>query len=107
MTLKIQRGVVVGAVIALVGPVLDMVLGLLIQFGVISSELVRPFVDILTFLALLEVVLGPAGILIAGRSAGIRGAGPWLALIIVTVPVLAIAWFIALVTLGGATGNPF
>ena len=107
MTVKIRRGVVVGAAIALAVPISYLAIGLIVQIGIAPSDAVRPFDDILTFVAVLEVLLGPAGIVIAGRSGGVRGVGPWLTLLIVTVPVLGILWFIALVTLGGATGNPF
>ena len=52
-------------------------------------------------------LLGPIGIVIAGWSAGVRGAPAWLALIIVAVPVFAFVWFVCVASLGGALGNPF
>ena len=51
------------------------------------------------------------GIVVAGRSAGLRGAIAWLELIIVAapvpVPVLAFVSFLFVATLSGALGNPF
>src|SRR5450756_2192079 len=52
-------------------------------------------------------LLGPIGIVIAGRSAGVRGALAWLALLMWALPVFAFVWFVCVASLSGALGNPF
>jgi hypothetical protein len=53
------------------------------------------------------LILGPAGIVVAGWSAGLRGGGPWLALLVVSLPAYAFFWFVSAVRFSGKMGNPF
>jgi hypothetical protein len=53
------------------------------------------------------VLLGPIGVVVAGRSAGIRGAFGWFVLMVVAVPVLTSLWLGSVMAFGSATGNPF
>lgn len=107
MTVKSRRGVVIGAFIALVVPISYWVLALLVENGIAPYDQVRPQLDVLGFISLSEILLAPIGIVIAGRSAGVRGAIAWIALIIVGIPVLALVWLLSVATLSGALGNPF
>ncbi len=107
MTVKAWRGLVVGAFIALVVPISYWVLALLVENGIAPYDQTHSLLNLLGLISLSEVLLGPIGILIAGRGAGLRGAIAWLALIIVGVPVLAFIWFLCVATLSGALGNPF
>ncbi len=107
MTVKSRRGVGIGAFIALVVPISYWVLALLVENGIAPYDQVRPQLDVLGFISLSEILLAPIGIVIAGRSAGVRGAIAWIALIIVGIPVLALVWLLSVATLSGALGNPF
>ncbi|MEO7869876.1 MAG: hypothetical protein ABIS42_04640 [Candidatus Limnocylindria bacterium] len=98
---------VIGAFIALVVPISYWVLALLVENGIAPYDQVRPQLDVLGFISLSEILLAPIGIVIAGRSAGVRGAIAWIALIIVGIPVLALVWLLSVATLSGALGNPF
>ncbi|MEO6060216.1 MAG: hypothetical protein ABIQ05_09660 [Candidatus Limnocylindria bacterium] len=97
----------IGAFIALVVPISYWVLALLVENGIAPYDQVRPQLDVLGFISLSEILLAPIGIVIAGRSAGVRGAIAWIALIIVGIPVLALVWLLSVATLSGALGNPF
>jgi len=57
--------------------------------------------------ALLEVLLGPIGIVVAGRAAGIQSRLAWFNLFVVGIPVLAWLWFIGVASVGGLAGEPF
>jgi hypothetical protein len=106
MTVRSRRGLVGAAFIALVVPISYWVLALLVENGIAPHDAVRPQLNLLGWISLSEILLAPTGIVIAGRSAGVRGASAWIALIIVAVPILAVVWFLCLVTLSGALGNP-
>ena len=109
MTVKSRRGVLVGAFIALVVPISYLVVALLVENGIAPYDQTHDlFLGPLSVLGWISLfLLGPIGIVIAGRSAGVRGALAWLALLIVALPVSAIVWFMCVATLGGALGNPF
>jgi hypothetical protein len=104
LTVKSWRGLGVGAFIALVVPTSFLLLARLAEAGIASSHQMQA--PLLTAILFSGVLLGPIGIVIAGRSAGIRGALGWLVLIILTVPALACLWFISLPVFRGATGRP-
>lgn len=107
LTVKSRRGVGIGAFIALVVPISYWVLALLVEKGIAPYDQVRPQLNLLGYISLSEILLAPIGIVIAGRSAGVRGAIAWIPLTIVGIPVLALVWFLSLATLSGALGNPF
>jgi len=107
MAVKSWRGLGVGAFIALVVPTSYLVLARLVELGIAPSDQVHPLVPLLDGILLYGVALGPIGIVVAGRSVGIRGALGWLVLMIVTVPALAYLWFISALLYSGATGRPF
>lgn len=77
------------------------------QNGIAPYDQVHALLNALGVIALFELVLGPIGIGIAGWSAGVRSLFAWLALIFITVPALAFVWFLCVVTLSGALGEPF
>ena len=107
MTAKSWRSVMVGASIALVVPISYWVLASLVENGIAPYDQTHSLFDLLGLLGWISLfLLGPIGIVIAGRSAGVRGALAWLALLI-AVPVLAFVWFVCVATLGGTLGNPF
>jgi Transposase len=93
---------------ALVVPISYWVLALLVENGIAPYDQTHALFDLLGLLGWISLfLLGPIGIVIAGRSAGVRGALAWLALLIVAIPVLAFVWFVCVATLSGALGNPF
>jgi hypothetical protein len=109
MTVKSKGGLAVGVFIALVVPISYWVLALLVENGIAPYDQTHAlFVGPLGLIGWISLfLLGPIGIVIAGWSAGVRGAPAWLALIIVAVPVFAFVWFVCVASLGGALGNPF
>jgi hypothetical protein len=107
MVVQFWRGLGVGAFIALVVPTSYLVLARLLEVGIVSRDQVHPLVQFLDGLFPWGVCLGPIGVVIAGRSAGIRGGCGWLVLMIVVVPALASLWLAGVLAYGAATGNPF
>jgi hypothetical protein len=108
MTVKSRRGLGVGAFIALVVPISYLVLAVLVENGIAPYDQTHALLNPLGLLGWISLfLLGPVGIVIAGRSAGLRGVIAWLALIIVAIPVFAFVWFACVATLSGALGNPF
>jgi hypothetical protein len=109
MTVKSRGGLAVGVFIALVVPISYWVLALLVENGIAAYDQTHALFDgplgLIGWISLF--LLGPIGIVIAGWSAGVRGAPAWLALIVIAVPVFAFVWFVCVATLGGALGNPF
>lgn len=118
MMAKSWRGVAVGAFIALIVPISFLILAGLVNSGIVSYDQTGDGVltlattsltlqaTLMVQIALSEVFLGPIGIVIAGRSASLRGAIAWLLLIIVAVPGLAFVWFYCILILSGALGYP-
>ncbi len=107
MTVQSWRGLGVGAFIALVLPISYAVLGRLLEVGIVPRNQVHPFLPLLdSILFPYGVLLGPIGVVVAGRSAGVRGAAGWLVLMIVTVPALACLWIFSILLYSGATGRP-
>jgi hypothetical protein len=108
-------GVGIGALIALALPIATWIVGLSlpgvaytadqVRLRDIAIEQARPLTDLLSTFSLAELLLGPLGIFIVGRSAGIHGATRWLMLLVVTVPMLAIVWLLGLLTMFGAVGR--
>jgi hypothetical protein len=107
MTVKSRWGLLIGAFVALVVPISCLVLALLVENGLAPYDQTHGLLDQLGLISLSEVFLGPIGIVIAGRSGGMRSAGAWIAAFVVGVPGLAIFWFLCVATLSGALGNPF
>jgi hypothetical protein len=107
MVFPFWRGLGVGAFIALVVPTLYLVLARLLEVGIVSRDQVHPLVQFLDVLFPWGVLLGPIGIVVAGRSADIRGAFGWIVLLVLTVPALASVWLASVFAYSGATGRPF
>lgn len=108
MAIRSRRGLVAGAAVALAVPVLSWVAGAMVRAGSVPVTSARPLLDAFGFLAWVAlIVLGPIGIAIAGRSAGIHDALSWVAWLIVLAPAFAVVWFAAVAQLSGALGNPF
>jgi hypothetical protein len=99
------RSFAAGAFAALVLPLAYWILGLGLEQDRLTVEQVRPVAGILTSIAPAELVLGPLGIWLAGRAAGLRGTAPWAIVVLVLTPLLAIFWLLGLLTLGGALGS--
>jgi hypothetical protein len=108
MAIRSIRGLVVGATVALVVPVLSWSAAALVRADVVSAAAARPLLDVVGLLAWVALlVLGPLGIAIAGWSAGIRDVLTWVAWLILLVPAFVVVWFVAVAELSGALGNPF
>ena len=108
MVRKFWRGLGIGAFIALVVPISNLVLARLVEAGIVPSDQVQTLVHPLdSILFPWGVLLGPIGVVVAGKSAGVRGGCGWLVLIILTVPALASLWLYGALELSAATGNPF
>ncbi|HEY5434707.1 MAG TPA: hypothetical protein VIK13_05700 [Candidatus Limnocylindrales bacterium] len=108
MTFESRRGVLVGAFIALFVPTSDLLLAQLVGSGIAPYEQTRSLLDVIGLLAWTSLLLlGPIGIVVAGRSGGVRGAINWLVLLIVALPAYAVVWFVCVATVSGALGNPF
>lgn len=115
MTVRSWLGVGAGVVLALGLPVATWVVGLSLPGVVftdeearlreIAIEQARPLTDLLSKLALAEVILGPLGVFVVGRSFGIHGPARWATLFAVSIPLLAIAWLLGLFTMFGAVGS--
>jgi hypothetical protein len=108
MVVQFWRGLGIGAFVALVVPISYLVLARLVEAGIMSSDQVQTLVHPLdSILFPWGVLLGPIGVVVAGRSAGIRGAFGWFVLMVVAVPVLTSLWLGSVMAFGSATGNPF
>ena len=108
MSIKSGKGIAVGALVALVVPVSFWLLASLVEGGIAPYDRVRPALDVIGVIGWGSLfVLGPVGIVIAGKAAGVSGALAWIALLVVGLPVFAILWFVGVATLSGALGNPF
>ena len=105
MTRQSWLGIVAGAVIALAMPTLTWILGLGLEGGSFTDDQARPFGTLLKSTTLIELVLGPVGVVILGRSAGIHGIARWLVLIVATLPALTIVWLLGFLTMGAALGS--
>lgn len=105
MTARPLLGLVAGAFVALALPLLYWILGLGLERDLLTEDQVRPLASVLTSVAPAELLLGPVGILLAGRSAGIRRTGGWVVVALTIAPVLAVVWLLGLLTLGGALGS--
>lgn len=99
--------VALGAIVALIVPVAFLFVAKLIEAGAIQVVRDGSTMTTLTSIALTETFLGPIGIAIGGRAAGLRRPVGWLALIVVGLPVLAVVWFVGAASLSGALGSPF
>jgi hypothetical protein len=101
-----RLGVLAGILIATGVPLAYWLLSVLIQAGIAPYAPFHEALGTLGLASLAEVALGPLGIVLAGRSAGVHGAA-WILTFVIVLPVLAIAWFLGVVALSGSLGNPF
>ena len=102
-----RRGVVAGALIALAVPLVSLGVAYAWGHGFVTLEPNGPFVQAIEGTAMWEIVLGPVGLVVAGRAARLNGVLPWLALFIIGLPVVGVLWFIGVAYLGGLAGEPF
>jgi hypothetical protein len=102
-----RRGMAVGFALAFAIPVSYWLLATLVEHGITPYDETHALLSPLFEISLLEVLLGPIGIGIALWSGGTRGALKLAGLTVLAVPMLAVVWFLAVATLGGALGNPF
>ena len=101
------RGVLLGAVVALGLPLIFWVTALLVTADIAPYEPVHALFDAFSFLALLEIALGPLGIVMIGAGARVHGVGAWIAVMAGGLPVVFFAWIASVLMLSGALGNPF
>lgn len=100
--------VVIGLAVALGLPVMFWVIGALVTRGVLPFGLLHDwFNQFGLLLALAELGLGPLGIVILGRAAGLHGAAAWVGLLIIGLPIALVAWVASVLQLSGALGMPF
>jgi hypothetical protein len=103
-----RRGQAIGAVVALVVPTSFWILALLVDDRVVPYELARSLFNLFGLIGWISLfLLGPIGIVIAGRSSGVRGVVSWIAVFIVAQPIVVFDWFLGVASLGGSLGNPF
>ena len=108
MTIRSRRGVAAGASLALVVPFGSLLLAQLVEARALPYDDVRPLLNAIGTLSWLSLsVLGPAGIAVAGWSAGVRGIFAWVALYVVAAPAYVMLWFWSAVAISGALGSPF
>jgi hypothetical protein len=101
-----RAGLLVGVLIAVVVPLSTLIVASLWDRGILDLEPNGPFVQTLQAVSFYGIVLGPVGIVVAGRSARISGYA-WISLFIVAVPMLFALWFVSVAYLGGLAGEPF
>lgn len=108
-THRVRRSaVVIGLVLPLGLPVLFWVVAALVTRGVLPFQLLHYWFNQFGLpLALGEVLLAPLGIVILGRAAGVHGAGAWVGLFIIGLPIALVAWIASVLQLSGALGMPF
>ena len=102
-----RPGVVGGFLLALWLPVLNLIVAFLWERQIVTFDPDGAVIGALQGTFLWELFLGPIGIVVAGRSAGIRSPLTWFALFWVAVPVLAVLWFVGVASVGGLAGEPF
>jgi hypothetical protein len=102
-----KTGLVAGIVLALAIPVSNGLVAFLWGNGVIRLDPDGDFVRTLEAPGLAGILLGPIGIVVAGWFGGVRDALSWTALIVFAIPLVTMAWFFAVVWLGGLAGEPF
>jgi energy-converting hydrogenase Eha subunit C len=107
MATRSWRGIWLGAIVALAIPVAYVGAAFLLQAGVPVIVREDSTMNTLTTIALMEILLGPIGLIIVGVSIPIRHPLAWVAWLAVGVVVLAVAWFYGAVMLSGALGSPF
>jgi hypothetical protein len=104
------RGIVAGILIALALPIAYALVAALISSGIAAntrSGLVFELIMSLSLNALAAFVLALAGMAIAGSAARLQSGWAWLGVVVVGVPLIALAWFLAYASLGGVMGSPF
>jgi hypothetical protein len=94
-----------GLVVALALPIAYWVIGLGLEGNVFSESQVRPVADLLAATVLAGLLLGPAGLVLAARSAGVTGTGAWVVILGVGLIVLAGLSALGFLTMYGALGS--
>jgi hypothetical protein len=96
-----------GVVVAVGIPVIQIIVAFVWQQGIVRLEPNGPFVQTLQSGSSVQLLLGPIGVAIVGIGARLRSWAPWVLLVVVAVPVLAVLWFVGAAWLGGLAGEPF
>ncbi len=99
-------GFLFGAFIALIVPIACLVVGFLLNARLVHLNLDASGMVGVNVVELAEIVLGPVGIVIAGRSLGARGGLAWFVVIVLAAPVVALLWLVGRLYLSGAAGFP-
>ena len=96
-----------GTLVAIGAPAAQILVAWLWSEGVINPEPNGPFVQALQFGFVLEWLLAPLGICLIG--VGYRFATPvrWFVLFALSLPMIAMLWFLGAAWLGGLAGEPF
>ena len=96
-----------GLLIALALPVANLIVANLWDRRIVIFDPDGAVIGVLQGTFLLELFLGPLGLFVAGSSAGVRGFVQWSALLLMTVPPLALLWFLGVASVGLLAGEPF
>jgi hypothetical protein len=102
-----RPGVIAGLLIALALPLVNLIVAQLWERQIVTFDPDGPVIGVLQATFLWEAFLGPIGLVVAGRSAGIRSPLGWFNVFAVGIPVLAWLWFIGVASVGGQAGEPF
>ena len=105
--LRRPRLIALGALLALGIPTVSIVVAALWSLGWIEPDPNGPLVQSLQQLAVPSLFVALPGLIIAAWAAGTRNPVTWAAVLILGVPLLAIAWFVGTAWLGGLAGEPF
>lgn len=101
-----RGGFLLGAVVALSVPIASLVVGYASKAGLVHLNVDAQGMVGVNLAELSVIVLGPIGIVIAGRSLGARGGLAWFVVIVVAAPLVAFAWLIGRIYLSNAAGFP-
>ncbi len=106
MLKRSRVGFLFGAFVALIVPVASLVVGYAWKAGLIHLDVDAQGMVGINVVELAEIVLGPLGIVIGGRSIGARGGLAWFVVIVVAAPLVALLWLIGRLYLSSAAGFP-
>jgi hypothetical protein len=102
-----RPGVIGGLLLAFALPFANLVVAFLWERQIVIFDPDGAVIGALQGTFLWELLLGPLGIVAAGRSAAIRSRLTWFALFVVAAPVLAWLWFLGVASVGALAGEPF
>ena len=99
-------GFLFGAFVALIVPIISLAIGYAWKAGLVHLNIDASGMVGVNLVELTEIVLGPLGIVLAGRSLGAHGGLAWFVVIVVASPLVAFSWLIGRLYLSGAAGFP-